>query len=74
MNKKYPHIESWISSGSIEIGCTEEYGDTTARVLEEGKTVWESDEDYSSLEATLDAIELGIAEWLGEGEDEGNEE
>lgn len=70
MSKKYPHIESWIASGGIEIGSSDEYGDTTARVLEDGAAVWESDVDFPSLEATLDAIELAIAEWLGESEDD----
>ena len=72
--KSYPHIESWIAGGSIEIGSSDEYDDVTARVTEEGATIWESDEDYPSLEATLDAIERAIAKWLGENEDEDEED
>jgi len=32
--------------------------------LDEGGTVWESDEDDTTLDEALDALEAGLAEWM----------
>lgn len=66
LDQKYPNIANWTGSGCIEIGCCDEYTDTTARVVDEGGVVWETNDDFPTLEAALDAIEKGIADWLGE--------
>jgi hypothetical protein len=34
------------------------------RALNEGGTVWESDEDDMTLDEALHALEAGLAEWM----------
>jgi hypothetical protein len=61
----YPHIASWVQDGWIEIGrddCSRSF----LRAMDIGGMVWEGDEQYSSLDQALRALDEGIAEWLEE--------
>ncbi|MEM7129022.1 MAG: hypothetical protein AAF702_22000 [Chloroflexota bacterium] len=63
LEKKYPNIANWIASGCIELGQCDAYTDVTARVMDEGGVVWETDEEFAGLEEMLNAIESGLREW-----------
>ena len=54
-----------MADGGIEIGyCDDGYNSgVTARVVDDGGVVWETEETFTSLEAVLDAIEAAIAAW-----------
>jgi repressor LexA len=62
--QKYPHIAAWVKDGCLEIGNLG-YGDDTSfiRVLDEGGMIWESDEQFDSLDEALAAADAGIAQW-----------
>ncbi|MBV7329093.1 hypothetical protein KFU94_12725 [Chloroflexi bacterium TSY] len=66
LDQKYRNITNWMADGCIEIGRCDDYTDSTARVMDEGGVVWETNEDFATLEAALDAIERGIEEWCAE--------
>jgi hypothetical protein len=60
----YPHIARWVQSyGWIEIGVDGQ-SPSFVRALDEGGTVWESDEDDMTLDEALHALEAGLAEWM----------
>jgi hypothetical protein len=60
----YPHITRWVQSyGWIEIG-DDGQSPSFIRALDEGGTVWESEEDDTTLSEALDALEAGLAEWM----------
>ena len=65
LDEKYRNIANWIADGYIEIGSND-YDSTTARAGDEGGVVWETDEVFPTLDAALDAIEQGIADWCAE--------
>lgn len=67
IDEKYRNISMWMADGGIEIGyCDDGYTNVSARVIDDGGVVWETEETFTSLEAVLDAIEAGIAEWCNE--------
>ncbi|MFZ2727432.1 MAG: hypothetical protein WAX77_14350 [Methylococcaceae bacterium] len=69
LEKKYPNIADWIDRhGSIELGQND-YSDSMVRVLDEGGTVWESEEDYNSLDDLFNALEAELAEFIKERDD-----
>ena len=58
----YPNIARWVQSyGWIEIG-DDGQSPSFVRALDEGGTVWESDEDGTTLDEVLNALEAGLAE------------
>lgn len=60
----YPNITEWVNSyGWIEIGDNGQSG-SFVRALDEGGMVWESDENYATLDKVLNALEAGLAEWM----------
>ncbi len=64
IDEKYRNIRMWMADGGIEIGyCDSGYTNVTARVVDDGGVVWETEETFTSLEAVLDAIEAAIADW-----------
>jgi hypothetical protein len=70
MNKSfeitYPNITHWVEiHGWIEIGA-DEYSTSLVRVLDGGGMIWESEDDYDSLDAALQAVDAAIAKWLAE--------
>lgn len=53
----YTHTARWVKSyGWIEIGA-DHYSTSLVRALNEGGLVWESKEDDTSLNETLNALE-----------------
>jgi hypothetical protein len=67
IDDKYRNIRMWMADGGIEIGyCDGGYSNVTARVIDDGGVVWETEETFTSLEAVLDAIEAAIANWCDE--------
>lgn len=66
LDEKYSNIANWTVDGCIEIGNCDEYTGATARAFDMGGTIWESTENFATLEAALDAIEQGIAGWYAE--------
>lgn len=67
IDERYRNIRMWIADGGIEIGdCDSGYTTITARVVDAGGVVWETEETFTSLEAVLDAIKAAIANWCKE--------
>ena len=66
LDEKYPNIRKWLAYGCIEIGNCDYYTNSTARVVDIDEITWNSDEHFATLDAALDAIEQGIAEWCAE--------
>ena len=66
LEQKYPNISNWMANGCIELGYCDDYTGSTARVTDGGGTIWETEEVYPTLDALLDAIEEGIAQWCAE--------
>jgi hypothetical protein len=53
----YPNLAYWVESfGWIEIG-RDDYSSWLIRILDIGGMIWESEEDYGSVDATLQAAE-----------------
>jgi hypothetical protein len=62
----YPNIARWVQSyGWIEMGA-DHYSRSLVRALDEGGMVWESKEDDTTLDATLDALESFLAQRMKE--------
>ncbi len=58
----YPNIARWVQSyGWIEIG-SDHYSQSLVRALDEGGMVWESKDDDSTLDETLNALESFLAQ------------
>jgi hypothetical protein len=64
--QSYPHIARWVQSyGWIEMGA-DHYSRSLVRALDEGGMVWESKEDDTTLDETLDALESFLAQRMKE--------
>ena len=62
--QSYPHITSWVRDGCLEIGNLGHGYDTSfIRVLDEGGTIWASDDSFTSLDEALVEADAGIAKW-----------
>ena len=62
----YPNIARWVKSyGWIEIGG-DLYSQSLIRALDEGGMVWESKDDDSMLDKTLNALESFLAQRMQE--------
>jgi hypothetical protein len=60
----YPNIANWVLGGGwIEVGHTE-YARSFVRALDESGMVFESDSSYATLDAALEALDMGIKAWL----------
>ncbi|MEM7539638.1 MAG: hypothetical protein AAF639_46210 [Chloroflexota bacterium] len=66
LERKYWNITNWIANGHIELGQSDYHSDATARVVDDGGVIWETDEVYPTLDALLDAVDAGIAAWCEE--------
>ena len=63
----YPTIAQWVKSDRwIEIGRDDGFRTSMVRALDPGGLVWESDEDYASMNELLSDLEDGLAKWLKE--------
>ena len=61
----YPLISEWITTqGWIEIGQIESTS-PFIMALDEGGVVWEGKKKYKTFDQALQALEKGLAEWLG---------
>ena len=66
--ERYPHLAAWVwERGWIEIG-SDNYSSSVIRILDTGGLIWESEEDYESLDATLAAADAALAELEAERE------
>ena len=64
--QSYPHIARWVQSyGWIEMGA-DHYSRSLVRALDEGGMVWESQEDDTTLDETLYALEAFLAQRIQE--------
>ena len=61
----YPNITHWVKKhGWIEIGQNG-YLKSFVSALDEGGMVWEEKTKYRTLEEAFQALDTGLAEWLG---------
>ncbi len=62
---RYPNLTAWIrdNDGWIEIG-RDEMSPSLVRVLNPGGMVWESQEDYASIDEALAEAEQAVAQEL----------
>lgn len=63
--ENYPYIDAWVYNGQIQVGCGE-YDNVFLRVIDAGGTVWESSDEYKSIDEAFAAVEAGIAAWCEE--------
>ena len=64
LEETYPNIVHWIEAyGWVEIG-RDDHSTSLVRALDEGGMVWEGDDDYETLDAAMQALEAGLAEWM----------
>ena len=62
----YPNLAFWIEDfGWIAMG-QDDYSASLIRVLDVGGMIWESEEDYDSVDAALQAAEAVVAAWFKE--------
>ncbi|MEO1740868.1 MAG: hypothetical protein AAFR99_03560 [Cyanobacteria bacterium J06629_9] len=63
----YPHITSFVEDGCLEIGSVNYYDDDSfIRAIDEGGTIWDSSENFETLDDALAAADRGIADWYRE--------
>ena len=63
-DKAYPNTTRWVNDyGWIEIGQTE-YSSSLIRVLDEGGMIWESSQDYETMDKAMKALETALADWM----------
>lgn len=62
----YPNLAYWIETfGWIELG-QDDYSSSLIRILDSGGMIWESEETYDALDATLREAEAAVADWFKE--------
>jgi hypothetical protein len=60
----FPHVARFVKGyGWIEIG-DDSMSPSWIRVLDEGGMIWESAEQYATLDDALKAADAAIAEWV----------
>ena len=65
-DERFPTISEWVDSqGWIELG-SDEHSSSMIRALDAGGMVWEGKDNYKSIDAALQDLEKGLAEWLEE--------
>jgi hypothetical protein len=64
----YPNIAAWVQEhGWVEIGDSSDWNPGSfVQAFTLGGTAFEGETKYASLEEALDALEVGIEEWLEE--------
>lgn len=70
LEHRYPTIAEWINGGGqITIGRDYDSGSpSTVFASDPGGVVWESEEEYATLDALFLALEQGLQEWIEENE------
>ena len=62
----YPNLAYWVHSfGWIEIG-EDDYSTSLIRIFDTGGTIWESEDDYDTLDAALQAADAAVTAWFKE--------
>jgi len=66
-DERYPTLSAWIlvGDGWIELGQND-LSRSTVRLLDIGGMIWESENDYSTIDAALHDAEQALAAWLEE--------
>ena len=65
-DERYPNLAFWIESfGWIEMG-QDDFSTSLIRILDIGGMIWESEKDYDSVDAALQAAEAVVAAWFKE--------
>lgn len=66
--KTHPYLARWVMDGMLEIGY--EYNTRSfIRVLDEGGTVWQSSQDYETVDAALADAEIAAKAWFAENDE-----
>jgi hypothetical protein len=61
LETRYPHVAEWVfTHGWIEIG-QDDHSQSLVRALDSGGMVWEGADDYSSLDALMEALDAALA-------------
>ncbi len=64
--EKYPNIAEWTTGGGIvELGY-DDNTDSFVRALDEGGMVWQGVAEYETIDAALEALDAGLADWYDE--------
>jgi hypothetical protein len=62
----YPNLAYWVHSfGWMAIG-EDDYSTSFIRILDIGGMIWESEDDYDTLDAALQAADAAVAAWFNE--------
>lgn len=62
----YPNLAYWVESfGWMAIG-DDDYSTSFIRILDLGGMIWESEDDYESLDAALQDADAAVAKWFRE--------
>ena len=62
----YPTITAWVKEhGWIEIG-EDDYSSSFVRGLEIGGLIWESSENYETMDEALQMLEAELRKWMEE--------
>jgi hypothetical protein len=62
-DERFPNIAEWVlSCGWIELGQLQD--PSFIQALNEGGVVWDSDENYETLDEALKAMDDALAEFL----------
>ncbi len=65
-DERFPNICEGVSSqGWIELG-SDNNSSSMLRALDTGGIVWEGKDEYKSIDAALQDLEQGLAEWMEE--------
>lgn len=67
-SERFPHLAAWIRDrGWIELGA-DEHSASAIRILDTGGMVWESLDDYDTVDAALAAADRALADLAAHGE------
>lgn len=59
----YPHLARWVEAfGWLELG-QDDYSSSVIRILDTGGLIWESEDQYDSLDAALREAEAALVAW-----------
>jgi hypothetical protein len=62
----YPNITAWVKEyGWIEIG-EDDHSTSFVRVLDIGGLIWESSENYETMDEALQKLEVELRKWMEE--------
>jgi hypothetical protein len=68
-DQTYPTIAEFVrSTGWIEIGRDDGFCPAMVRALDPGGVVWESDNDYASMDDLFRDLEKGLVAWQKEND------